>query len=225
MSWTELSYLARGPLFNIALLIFIVGMVYRLVHVISLGWKTTYAPPKGSPSGGAFQSMLRGLIVFPFIPRLHESASRNPITYIAGAALHVGLFVVVMFGAAHILVWDSLLGFRWPSLPLPVIDFFAATTLIAMIVLFFNRLYNPVLKLLSNPSDFLNLLVVFLPFFTGFFLTHRLGARYEVMFTMHIMSINLLLVWIPFSRISHFMYYFITRPRYGARYAARGARP
>ncbi len=225
MNWNEAMLFVRGPMFNAALLIFIFGMIFRLAHVIFLGWKRNHVRPKGSGFMGGVRVMLRSFLIFPFLPRLHESASRNPITYIAGAALHIGLFIVVLFGAAHILVWDSILGFRWPALPLPVVDFFAAITLIALIVLFFNRLYSPVLRLLSRPSDFLNLLVVFLPFFTGFFLTHRLLLDYEVMFTLHVLSINLLLVWIPFSRISHFAYYFITRPRYGARYAARGARP
>lgn len=225
MNWSEALQLARGPIFNIALLIFLAGMTYRLVNVILLGWNRNYVKPKGSTAAGAGRVMLRSFIIFPFVPRLHGSASRNPITYIAGAVFHVGLFVVVFLGAAHILVWDSLLGFRWPSLPLPIVDFFAAATLAAMIVLFFNRFYNPVLRLLSQPSDFLNLLVVFLPFLTGYFLTHRLSLAYEAMFTLHVMSINLMLVWIPFSRISHFMFYFITRPRYGMRYAARGARP
>lgn len=225
MNWSEALQLARGPIFNIALLIFLAGMTYRLVNVILLGWKCNHAKPKKNTTMGALGVMLRSAIIFPFFPRLPHSASRNPITYVAGGIFHLGLFVVVFFGAAHILVWDSLLGFRWPSLPLPIVDFFAASTIIAMIVLFFNRLYSPVLRLLSQPSDFLNLLVVFLPFLTGFFLTHRLFLAYEAMFTLHVMSINLMLVWIPFSRLSHFMYYFITRPRYGARYAARGVRP
>jgi len=48
---------------------------------------------------------------------------------------------------------------------------------------------------------------------------------YEQMFTIHVMSVNILLIWIPFSRISHFVFYFITRPRWGANFAARGAHP
>lgn len=223
MTWNEASLWARGPVFNVALIIFVVGMVYRLFRVVMLGWKKTYTKPKKNPVWGAIVYMLKGWIIFPFYPRM-QSATRNPTTYLAGGVLHFGLFIVVFFGAAHMLVWDSLLGIRWPTLPLPIIDFFAAASIIAMIALFYNRMSNPVLKMMSQASDYLNLLVVFLPFVTGFFLTHRLFLAYEVMYTIHVMSINLLLVWIPFSRISHFMFYFITRPRTGARIAARGAR-
>jgi nitrate reductase gamma subunit len=190
-----------------------------------LGWRRDHYKPKGSRVGGGIVYMLKGWLIFPFVPRLHEGASRNPVTYIAGGIFHVSLFAVIFLGAAHMLVWESLLGFRWPTLPLPIIDLLAALGIGAMFVLFINRMYSPVLRLLSRASDYLNLVVVFLPFLTGFFMTHRLMLPYEQMFTIHVMSVNILLIWIPFSRISHFVFYFITRPRWGANFAARGARP
>ncbi len=221
----EALALVKGPMFNVALLIFIFGMLYRLVHVLMLGFKRGNATPKGNRWWGSVSTMLRALIIFPFIPRLHSTANRNPVTYIAGGVFHLALFVVVFLGAAHVLVWDSILGFRWPTLPLPIIDLFAAAGIVSILVLALNRMYSPVLRLLTRGSDYLNLLVVFLPFVTGFFLTHRWLLAYEEMFVFHVLSINLLLVWIPFSRISHFMFYFISRPRYGWMMAARGVRP
>ncbi len=86
---------------------------------------------------------------------------RNPVIYLAGGLFHLGLFVVLILGGAHMLVWKSLLGFGWPTLPLPIVDWFAAVTIVAMIVLFINRLINPVLKLISGPAEWLNLLVRF----------------------------------------------------------------
>ena len=125
-------------------------------------------------------------------------------------------------GAAHELVWKALLGFGWPSLSLPIIDLLAAGALVAMIVLFFNRLSNPVLRLLSRPADYLNLLFVFLPMITGFFLTHGSSPRYEIGFTIHVLTVDLMLIWIPLSRISHFMFYFVSKARHGAQFAAAG---
>ena len=57
------------------------------------------------------------------------------------------------------LVWKSLLGFGWPTLPLPIVDWLAAGAIVAMIALFINRLVNPVLKLISGPAEWLNLAV------------------------------------------------------------------
>jgi nitrate reductase gamma subunit len=225
MNSAEISLFVRGPLFSAALLFFIFGMMYRLVRAISLGWGRSHVPAKGNTFLGAVAAFLRGLIIFPFAPRTRDTGMRNPLTYVAGGIFHVGFMIVVFLGGAHILAWESLLGFRWPGLPLPIIDFFAAASLIALFILAYNRYANPVLRLLTRTSDWVNLLVVIVPFLTGFFLTHRLFLAYEQMFTLHMMSIIVLLIWIPLSRISHFMFYFITKPRHGVRFAQRGAKP
>ena len=39
MNWNVILAFARGPFFQVALLVFIAGMVYRLVRVLLLGWK------------------------------------------------------------------------------------------------------------------------------------------------------------------------------------------
>jgi nitrate reductase gamma subunit len=225
MNWSELLAFARGPMFTGAFLFFIAGMLYRLISVIMLGWRKSYVPAKSNRTTGALTNMLRGLIIFPFIPRLRDSAARNPVTFIAGGLFHLSFFVVVFLGAAHVLAWKSILGFGWVTLPLPIIDLFAAIGLASLFVLYLNRINSPVLRLLSRTPDYLNLLVVFLPFLTGYFMTHRLLLRYEEMYAIHVITVNVLLIWIPLSRISHFMFYFITKPRLGALLAQRGAKP
>jgi len=39
MNWDQVLEFARGPFFQVALLVFVAGMVYRLVRVLALGWK------------------------------------------------------------------------------------------------------------------------------------------------------------------------------------------
>ncbi|MCB9452890.1 MAG: hypothetical protein H6672_15730 [Anaerolineaceae bacterium] len=225
MNVTDAMHFVRGPLFSAALLFFIFGMCYRLVNVIALGWKRDRIPSKGSKIGGGMMAFLRGIIIFPFLPRVGESANRNPVTYLAGGLFHLSLFIVIFLGAAHVLAWESVLGFKWPTLPLPIIDLFAAIGIVALFVLFLNRVYHPVLRLLTRTPDYINLIVVFLPFLTGFFMTHRLFLPYEQIYTIHVLTVDILLIWIPLSRISHFIFYFITKPRHGARFAQRGANP
>ncbi|MEI7644813.1 MAG: hypothetical protein WCJ55_11085 [Chloroflexales bacterium] len=230
METANMLAFARGPLFYTALLVFIAGMTYRLVSVLLLGWKRDRVPGKGSKLRGVAVSYAKGLGIFPFIPWVKGTFSRNQVTYLAGGLFHLGLFVVIFLGTAHMLVWKSLLGFGWPTLMLPVIDWLSAVTIVAMVALFVNRLANPVLKLLSGPSEWLNLLVVFLPMITGYGLTHHrlLGIfplPYENLFIGHMMSVNIMLIWIPFSRISHFMFYFFSRTYHGAQAGKRAVMP
>lgn len=216
---------ARGPLFYGALLFFIAGMSYRLIRIVALRWTADHVPPKKSKFGGVVVSFLKGFLIWPFYPWVRGTFSKRPLTYIAGGILHLGLLLVVFFGTPHMLVWKSLEGYGWPTLPLPVIDWVSAITIIALVVLLVSRLTDPVMKKLTGTSEVLNLLVVLLPFISGYLLTHHLVGQYEMVQGIHILTVDILLIWIPLSRISHFMFYFFSRGIHGAEFAKRGAQP
>jgi nitrate reductase gamma subunit len=225
MNWNAILAFARGPFFEIALLIFIAGMLYRLVHVVLLGWGQDRVPARGSRLAGVATSFLKGIIIWPFIPWVRRTFSRNPVIYLAGGLFHLGLFAVIFLGAAHMLVWKSLLGFGWPTLSLPIVDWLAAAAIVAMLALLINRLVHPVLKLLTGPAEWLNWLLVFLPMVTGYMMTHHMFFRYEVLFSLHMLAVDVMLIWIPFSRISHFMFYFFSRAIHGSQFGKRAVAP
>ncbi len=53
MDANELLSWARGPGFDIALIIFVGGMLLRLLEILALGKKPDLSPPRGSgPKGG-----------------------------------------------------------------------------------------------------------------------------------------------------------------------------
>jgi len=224
MNWNAVLEFARGPFFYAALLVFVAGMIYRLVTVIGLGWSKDRVPAKGSKAGGVVMSFLKGILVWPFIPWVKNTFKRNPLIYIGGGLFHLGLFVVLLLGTAHMLVWKSLLGFGWATLPLPIVDWLAAASITGMLILLVNRIVNPVLKLISGPAEYLAWLFVFLPMVTGYALTHHLWFRYEVMYSLHMISVDVLLIWIPLSRISHFIFYFFSRAIHGQEFGKRGVK-
>jgi nitrate reductase gamma subunit len=225
MDWNNVLEFARGPLFRISLLFFVAGMLYRLVRVLMLGWSKDRVPDKGSKATGVVKTYLKSVVIWPFIPWVKRTFSKSPVMYLAGGLFHLSLFVVIILGAAHMLVWKSLLGFGWPTLPLPIVDWMAAAGIAAMIALLIHRLVNPVLKLISGPAEYLNWALVFIPMVTGYMLTHHLGPRYEVMFSIHMLSIDVLLIWIPLSRISHFIFYFFSRTIHGQEFGKRAVNP
>jgi nitrate reductase gamma subunit len=222
MNWNDVLEFARGPLFYASLLIFVGGMIYRLVRILMLGWSKDHIPAKGSKAGGVVKTYLKGILVWPFIPWVKRTYSRNPVIYLAGGLFHLALFTVLILGTAHMLVWKSLLGFGWPTLPLPIVDWMAAVGIVAMLGLLIHRIVNPVMKLITGPAEWTNWSLVFLPMVTGYIMTHHLFFRYEVLFSLHMLSVDLLLIWIPFSRIAHFMFYFFSRTIHGQEFGKRG---
>lgn len=225
MNWTEILNFSRGPLLHAAMIISVAGLSYRLVRVLLLGWERDRAKNKGSKFRGVVVSYLKGLLVLPFIPWVKRTFRNNELTFIAGGLFHLSLFLVLLFGTAHVLVWKSLLGFGWDSLPTPVLAFFSSVGIISMVVLLINRLTHPVLKMLTKLPVWLNWLLVFLPMITGFIMARHLWFRYEVIFSLHLISVSLLLIWIPFSRISHFLFYFFSRTIHGAQAGKRAVMP
>ncbi len=225
MNWNQILEFARGPFFQVALFVFLAGMAYRLMRVLVLGWQADKVKAKGSKVGGIVKSFAKGILIWPFIPWVKNTFNRNPVTYLAGGLFHLGLFVVLILGTAHMLVWKSLLGFGWPTLPLPIVDWLAAGAIVAMIALLINRIVNPVLRLLTGPAEWLNWLVVFLPMVTGYIMTHHLFFPYEMLFSLHMLAVDVLLIWIPLSRISHFMFYFFARAIHGADFGKRAVTP
>ncbi len=225
MDWTEILQFFRGPFFKISLLVFVGGMTYRLVRILLLGWPRDRVKSRGSKATGVVKTFLKGLLVLPFIPWVKRTFGRNTLTYIAGAVFHLSLLAVIFFATPHMLVWKSLLGFGWPTLPFPVTDWLAAIGIIALIILLINRLTHPVLKLITRAPAWLNWLLVFLPFVTGYLMTHHLWFRYEALYSLHMIAVDILLIWIPFSRISHFLFYFFSRTIHGAQAGKRAVNP
>jgi nitrate reductase gamma subunit len=225
MDWNATLEFARGPFFKVALIIFVGGMAYRLMRVILLGWPVDRVPSKGSKFVGVVRSFLKGIIIWPFIPWVRNTFARKPVMYLAGGLFHLGLFVIIFLGTPHMLVWKSLFGIQWYTLPLPIVDWLAAVTIIAMVTLLVNRMVDPVLKLITTHAEYFNWLLVFLPMVSGYIMTHHLWFRYEVLFSLHMFSVNVLLIWIPFSRISHFMFYFFSKTIHGAQFGKRAVTP
>lgn len=225
MTWTDTLEFLRGPLFRVAFLIFIAGLAYRLIRVVALGWPKDKVPSAGSKVKGVATTYVKGVGIFPFIPWVKRTFNGNAVTFLAGAMFHIGLIIVIILGTAHMLAWKSLLGFGWPTLPVPIIDWLAAATILAMVALFVNRLNHPVVRKLSGPAEFMNWTLVFLPMVTGYMMTHHLFFRYEALFSLHMLTVDMLLIWIPFSRLSHFVFYFFSRTIHGAQFGKRAVTP
>jgi hypothetical protein len=118
------------------------------------------------------------------------------------------------------LVWKSLL--RLPT-TFADVDWIAAVGIVAMVAS--SSTAGSTVLGLSGPAEWLNWLFVFVPMVTGYLMTHHLFFPYEVLFSLHMLSVDLLLIWIPFSRISHFMFYFFSRTIHGVEFGKRGVRP
>lgn len=205
MNATDWLLWARGPALEIATVILVMGMIIRFIEILMLGRKANLAAPKGSAVGGGLRS-----IVTRFIPA-EGTFKRSGFTIIMGYIFHIGLFVVIFLLAPHILVFDSVLGLSWPALPTTIVDAFTVVTILALIAVLINRLNNPVQRYLSEWTDYLVWGLTILPLITGYMAFHRIGFSGPMMLALHIMSVELLMIAFPFTKLSHAFTLFLAR--------------
>ena len=215
----ELLDFARGPALQIAVAVFAAGTLWRLAGILLLPRLRDRSPARtGAPSkaAGMLYTILRRLWPRAAFAQATRFATLN------GYVFHIGLAVVVFGLAPHILFLRSLLGIAWPALPSNVVYAVGVITLASLLAALARRLTHPVLRLLSGPTDHLSWLVTVLPVATGLLATSHLGARYETLFSIHLLSVCALLVWFPFGKLMHAILFAFSRGATGIRFSHRG---
>ncbi|MBF0470060.1 MAG: hypothetical protein HQL48_01665 [Gammaproteobacteria bacterium] len=206
---------ARGPGFEWALLIMFGGITLRLIEIATLGRKRDLSLPREG-KGSGWRTIVSRFFSFPLL------ATTNVITYVAGYIFHLGLLIIIFFLVPHIEVWRGVLPFTWGGLPTTIIDLVTVLTMVAMGLLLFDRLTHPVKRLLSTAGDYLAWTVTFLPLLTGYCTYHHLFFDYSLLLALHILSVELLMVVFPFSKLIHALTTFSSRWFTGEQFGHKG---
>lgn len=197
MNDMQLLTWVRGPGLNIAIGIFVMGILWRLLEVYSLGRKKDLSAPRQLSGASGWHTIFRRTLPAEGLLK------KAPVTYIGGGIFHVGLAVVVFLFAPHIKFIQSLLGFSWPALPSQFVDLVTIVTLAAMLVLLADRIKNPVKRFLSTFEDWFTWGLTFMPLLTGWLAVRHLLLPYPTMLALHIFCVELLLVFLPFTKLFH----------------------
>ncbi|HTV95536.1 MAG TPA: hypothetical protein VME42_06020 [Steroidobacteraceae bacterium] len=216
----DLLAFARGPALEAALVIFCVGVAWRIAGFALLRLRRDLNKPR-TPigkwiTGGLMTVGSRSWPHPEFIPRTGAGEA-------LGYSYHIGLFIVVGLFGPHIAFLGSLFGISWPGLPSGLITVISVLTLTLFLAVLFRRLTHPVLRMLSNFDDYFSWFVTALVLVTGLAATAHIGAPYQTLLAVHILSVDLLLVWFPCGKLMHAFYLVPSRAINGAHLARKGA--
>ena len=209
---------AGGPALYTALGIFVLGVGWRLGHLIFMKKRVDLSDPRGGSGrlGGLWMIASRSINHGPLTDRI-----KLPI---ANAYLmHIVLFIVIFLAQGHIDLIRENCGFGWPHLPELAVRIATFVLLFTIAVTVYRRLAHPVLKLLSNFDDWFSLIVTALPVVTGLMLAYTAEPN-DTMLAWHLMTFNLLLIWFPFGKLMHAFLIFGSRYATGVAFAHKGAR-
>jgi nitrate reductase gamma subunit len=195
----------KGPAFDVAVTIFVLGIIIRLFEILLLGRRPNYAEAKGSEFSGGLRT------VFTRTLAERSSFKRAPFTVIGGYIWHIGFLIALFLFIPHIELIHGTLGIEWPGLSNYLVDAVAVITIVTLLAMLVDRLLHPVKRFLSGPEDYLTWLVTFLPLLTGYLAFHRMLNPYPLVLGLHILSVELLLVVFPFTKLMHAITFVIAR--------------
>lgn len=223
----DLLDFARGPALAFALAVFVLGTAWRLASVLRRPALTDLSPPRaGAPSRarGAWGGIVRGM--WP-----HREFGPSALgTSINAYVFHIGIAVVFLGYAPHIAFVHRLTGLSWPALPDAVMGLAAGATILSLLLALWMRLTQPVLRRISNADDLISWTLTFLPFITGMAV---MGDSSEVILStqhvlyrgplaVHLLTLELLLIWFPFGKLMHAVLFAFSRGATGIRFSHRG---
>ena len=210
MSGAELFNWARGPGLQIAVAIFLLGTLVRILEMWMLGRKVDLSEARGEPNKAGWRTVWSRFKPAPGITK------QAPVVVIGGYIFHIALFVSLLFFVPHILLFKEVFGFSWPGLPNFLVDALTVAGIIALFVLLGHRLVHPVRRYLSNFWDYWTWFVTLAPLLTGYLAYHRMVLPYQEMLALHVISVELLLITIPFTKLIHAVTFVFARYYNGA---------
>ena len=176
---------ARGPALHWALAIMVFGLCWRLAAFI-------FSPPEHDLYWARKQFWLG---------RGHWQ--------IESYVMHVGLLIVLFGFAPHILLVSDLTGITWPGLPIGLVWFAGSVTVIAMVAVLLHRPPDEARSTWRAQADeYFTWTVVLMPLVTGMLAFPHLGGAaltrpYAALLTAHLLSVEFLMIWLPFGRLAH----------------------
>lgn len=202
-----------GPLVWIAFVVFVGGMTYQVVTMLKLAKKDKVVYPYMSA-----KYSLRSLAhwIVPFASRNMRMRYETTITTFA---FHLCLILVPIFLTAHVMMFSFAWGPEWATLTERSADWLTVLVILAAVFFLVRRWMLPEVRFVTFASDYPLLAVAAVPFITGF-MAHHQWFDYETMVVIHMISGAVMLMAIPFTRLSHMLYFPFTRAYMGSEFGA-----
>ncbi len=210
----DLYTFVRGPLVWAAFIIFIGGSLYRLISMAILAKKKDPVIYWYMNLKYALRSILHWLT-----PYGSENMRRHPMMTLVTFAFHICLLLAPLFLYAHIILIKESWDIGWWFLSDATVDTMTLVVIICLIFFLVRRMVRPEVKYLTSASDYLLLVVVAAPFVTGFWAYHQWPGA-QIMTIVHMLSGEIMLAAIPFTRLSHMIFFPFTRGYIGSEFGA-----
>ena len=211
----------RGPLHDAALIFM------TIVYITRVYWFTRFPAGKErqAPTGAADTTPRRGFLYSwanIAMPWEMESTRKHLLMYAQFVLFHVGVT------AAIILMFSISFYFKGDPLPAELALFFQVTIGLAFLIGVYRiirRFADKHVRAISTPDDHFSLWLLTSWFGLGFLTAPNVVADSQWQSMAFFLMGSFFLVYVPFSKISHYLYYPFTRYYLGKSLGRRGVFP
>jgi hypothetical protein len=189
--------------------VFLLYFLFSIILAFTKKGLLDYSEKKGNVNGAIFYSFTGAMS-----PAKKESAFLHLPTYAAGMIFHLGTFfsffwMIVLFFNINIGAWFHLTS----ALILIVTGICGISVLI-------KRIAKKNLRQMSNPDDYFSNLLV-----TGFQVLMAIAVLWDRALSLLFIYTAFLLLYIPFGKLKHTVYFFSSRIYLGKFFGKRGVWP
>ncbi|MDE3077773.1 MAG: hypothetical protein KGJ86_20320 [Chloroflexota bacterium] len=200
---------ALNKLQLIALAVLLAAYVVKVLQLVRLSRPPDAGSPRGSVGRGVLVAYLTLLSPFSM-----ESTRTRLWRWLVFGLYHLGILVAILVSfliplAPGVMTWPVREGAA------AIIAAAIAAGLIKLVM----RLAQPALRLVSTPDDYFSLAALEVWFLLG---VPALLLNTFTWLLAYFVATAVLLVYVPFSKSSHYIYWFFSRQLFGQRYGRRG---
>lgn len=203
--------LVRGPLATVAFVVLILGVLYQVWNGLLMGKSSKQLYP-GDNASGAVRSLFHHSIPFGA-----AYMRKRPVFTIFTFLFHLSVLVIPLFLLAHVTLWFESFGLMWVSVSDAAADVLTVIALAGSVFFIARRAIVREVRDVSRPSDYLIPVLIFVCYLSGFLAVHQWGP-YRPTLILHIVSCEILIMLIPFSRLKHMFFFLFSRIYMGAEY-------
>jgi len=199
-----------------ALSLFCIVYIIRIIWLLKFAYQKERTFPVGSKKAGVIYSMMN--IAMPWAM---ESARKKPGFYAQFVIFHIG--VVAAISSTFIIpYWPNV--FKIKGIVI-LFQISVGAALIIGLMRLIRRISNPAVRLISTLDDYASLILMILFFAAGILAIPNKYEMNEWPLILFFAITAFLLVYVPFSKIGHYLYYPFTRYFLGKTMGHRGIHP
>ena len=213
MTSLELLYdIVRGPLALFAFLTFIIGTTCQVLRFLFLSKKlsSVHSKPVRRFKKQVIYKQPEKSIAQRLAAIKVSVFGVHPVMTTLTTIFHVCLVTTPFFITGHNLLIYKSWGINLFSLPQPLTHFMAQIVVVCGLVFFVRRIIVAQVRAITTITDYLVLLLTTVPFLTGLFAFHQ-TPEYHPIIILHMLSGELMLMLLPFTKLVHMPFFFINR--------------